>query len=966
MTTAAALGHSSSMSATDRTTHALRVDVLGPLALHVDGRPVDVPGTRRRALLAVLALEAGRTVGAERLVDLLWPDGPPENAAQALYNHASRVRAHLQPYAERLERHGGGYRLRLEPDELDVDAARRLAEAGRPREALALWRGPALEEFRTLPDLDAEAVGLDELRLRLVDDVLEARLRTGDPGVAADAAAASAASPLRERTVLLLVRALATEGRTAEAMDAARGFRGRLAEETGLDPGPALAALEEQVAAGIGGPVARRIVGRPDSPFVGRQQDREEVLRLLGSHPTVTIAGPGGVGKTRLALDVAAEVSATMSCEVVVADLAAVARPDRLCQAVASTLGLRTTGPVRAHDVATALAGRELLLVLDNCEHLSEACGELVTTVRRLAPGVCFLATSRVTLHVAEEHVVRIQPLPVPRHTTDLAALRRQPAVRAFVEHVRRRRPGYDLEPDDAADVVDVLRTLDGLPLGIELAARQVSVMPVREVRQRLGRALDLATGRGGDQRQSTLRASIDSSYRLLGEPEQALLRALAPFPGGVDLATVEATAPGPTDPLDLLHRLVDASLLVADPASGRFRLLFTVREFLLDELRARAELESAQASFVARCVDLAVELGYEAIGPDEVTADRRLRTELDNLRAAWDLAAARGDQDARIQMVTALGDAMTWRDLRELWAWALELAGDPALVGHPHHAAVLGCAAEAARLMGDLGDAARLADATLAAAGAEPDPTQVFRAWSVRGSIAHFAGDFVAARDHWIRSGEGRPRTSGAWLASAALASSYGGEPEIARDLLDRAHAADRHTRCLSQIAFATYVEGELRVTEEPEVSIPHYVEAIAIARTCGAHFVEGVAGVALASARVRAGDTTGAAEQFAELLGSWQRSGHGTQLWTTARNAAALLVRAGRPRVAAMVLLCADGQPGAAAVSASIARHSGRLFIPVEELVPATELAELANEVERLGPSGVLDLLRRELAAL
>ena len=229
----------------------------------------------------------------------------------------------------------------------------------------------------------------------------------------------------------------------------------------------------------------------------------------------------------------------------VVVDVAVVDRPEQVPQAVASTLGLRTSGDVGATDVAAALAERDLLLLLDNCEHQAEACRELVVAVRRSAAGVRVLATSRVTLQVPGEYVVRLQPLPVPRAVGDLDSLRRQPGVRAFVEHARRRRPGYELAPDDIGDLVEVLRRLDGLPLGIELAARQVAVMPLRAVRERLDRALDLATGRQGqeDERQRTLRATIDSSYRLLGDDQRQLLRAMAPFPGGVDLATVEKLA---------------------------------------------------------------------------------------------------------------------------------------------------------------------------------------------------------------------------------------------------------------------------------------------------------------------------------------------------------------------------------------------------------------------------------------
>ena len=241
------------------------------------------------------------------------------------------------------------------------------------------------------------------------------------------------------------MRALAASGRAAEAMAAAQAFRRRLVEETGLDPTPALADLEQQVAAGRVVRPATSRVAKPDSPMVGRQHDREEVLRLLDAHGVVTLTGPGGVGKTRLALDIAADWA---SADVVVVPLGAVGRPDRVEQAVASHLGLRLAGEVGADDVAAALADRELLLVLDNCEHVVEACRRLVVAIRRAAGGVRVLATSRVTLQVPGEYVVRLQPLPVPSEVADLDALRRQPGVRAFVEHARRRAAGFELEAD--------------------------------------------------------------------------------------------------------------------------------------------------------------------------------------------------------------------------------------------------------------------------------------------------------------------------------------------------------------------------------------------------------------------------------------------------------------------------------------------------------------------------------------
>ena len=330
MTVRPTLRHSAVVEAlADRNDLALRVDVLGPLVLCVGGAEVDVPGARRRALLALLALEGERGLGSESLVDALWPDDPPENAVQALYSLVFRLRRHLGPLADRLERRANGYRLRLEPSELDADAARRLAAAD-PRSALALWRGPALAEFRSVPELETASVGLEELRLKLVDDVLEARLAGGDPDVAVDAAAAAAAAPLREATALQLVRALAADGRTAEAMDAARAFRRRLVEQTGLDPTEGLSELEERVASGsVQRPSVVRRVSAPDGPMVGRQHDRAEVVRLLGAYAVVTLTGPGGVGKTRLALDIAADLPGAGETVVVAARRR---RPRRPCR----------------------------------------------------------------------------------------------------------------------------------------------------------------------------------------------------------------------------------------------------------------------------------------------------------------------------------------------------------------------------------------------------------------------------------------------------------------------------------------------------------------------------------------------------------------------------------------------------------------------------------------------------------
>ena len=947
------------------------VGVLGPLALRVAGAEVRVPGTRRRALLATLALARGRVVGVDRLVDTLWPDDPPEDAAQALYSHVSRLRRDLGTAGGRLARQGAGYVLELTEDELDATVVRAVVDGlphlppdralGRALEASELWRGPALEEFRGHSDLDVEAVALDELRMRLRDEVVRARIAVGDSSAVADASAAVAADPLRERAVLLHMQALAREGRTAEAMAAGTTYRRRLAADTGLDPGPALGRLEQEIASGELAArdrppawSARRTVARPSGPLVGRQQEQDEVLRLLAGHRVVTLTGPGGVGKTRLALEVTAALAELDQVDAVVVDLAAVEDASRVVQAVVSTLGLRLASAEQptALDVAAALADARLLLVLDNAEHVAQACRGLVDAVDRHATGVRVLVTSRVTLHANSEYVVRLQPLPTPRDAQDLAALERQPSVRAFLEHARRRDRSYELTALDAEPLVEILQHLDGLPLAIELVAGQVAMLPLAAVRDRLGRALDLVSGADGheEDRQRTLRLTIRWSYDRLTSAQQALLRAIAAFPGGVDLATVEALADEVApehDPVRLLQGLADASLLDVDPGRTRYRLLFTVRAFLLEEVAALAELAATEDRFLRWAVRAADEIGAGLQSPAEARADRRLRAELDNLRAARDLARASGLLDARARITLAFDQPAVWRDLREQWSWCLELAHAPETVGHPREVEIKGAGAEAARQAGDYDHAVELARHGLGIAGETgANSPEAARCWSALAGVAHYRGDFASAARDWARSARAAGPEAAGLLASAALAAGYGGDRAHATALLAEARQRESTSPIGSNHAFITYVEGELVAVDDPAAAIASYVAAVEEARSVGANFVAGVAGVALASARARTGDPATAAAAYSDLLDYWRTTGHGPQLWTTARNAATLLLAEGHPREAALLLLRADATPQAAAVDPDIARHSGRSFVPVSTVVGADELESLRYE--------------------
>jgi tetratricopeptide (TPR) repeat protein len=455
-----------------------------------------------------------------------------------------------------------------------------------------------------------------------------------------------------------------------------------------------------------------------------------------------------------------------------------------------------------------------------------------------------------------------------------------------------------------------------------------------------------------------------------LTSAQQSLLRALAAFPGGVDLATVEelasAVAPGHA-PVRLLHGLLDASLLDVDTGRTRYRMLFTVRSYLLEEVARLGERAASEERFIQWAVRNADDIGAGLSGPAEAQADRRLRAELDNLRAGRDLARAAGLTAARVQITLALDQASLWRDLREVWSWCLELASAPEIEGDAREVELLGAGAEAARQAGDYDRAVELARTGLeASAGTGRDVGQAARCWSALAAVAHYRGDFTSAARDWERAARAMGPAAAGLLASAALAAGYGGDPTRARDLLDDARRQETTTPNSSNHAFITYVKGELLAVEDPAAAAPAYVAAIEEARSVGANFVAGVARVGLASAQARTGDLAASAEGFAQLLDFWRNTGHGPQLWTTARNAAALLLAQGHTREAALLLVRADATPQATAVDPDIARHSGRSFVAVSSVVDAEELESLRAEVAEMSTREVIDAARAALGTI
>ncbi len=899
----------------------VRVELLGPLRLAVDGVAVDVRGPKRRAILALLALAESRTVPVDALVDALWGGDLPESGHQALHSHVSRLRGALGSAGARLEHRPDGYRLHLEDGELDLARARALLADARTRAAhdpagaadllrtaRELWRGPLLADLTDVLPVATAVEGCARLHREVTDALIGSAVAAGQAEqVLGLAAAAWTDDPLRESAVLLHVRALAASGRAPDALRVAREYRHRLAEETGLDPSSDLDQLERQVAAGAAGPAPRlRTVPRPTTRLIGREADVAVLRRRLDEERLVTVVGPGGVGKTRVAVEVArvGEVVGVLL-------LAPVTDPAGVPHALAAALGVE----VVQGDVLTAclavLGDRRGLLVVDNCEHQLDAARAVVGALLSHCPRLAVLATSREPLGLAVECVVRLAPLPLPAGDQEVG---RVPSVELFLERAGRVRTGPPPTRDDLHVVGDIVRRLDGIPLAIELAAGRLSALSLTDLRDRLARSLDLlGGGSSGDARHRTLRATVEWSYQLLSADEQRLFRHMSVFVDGLDLQTAErlgADLDLGTDPGSALAHLVDASMIeVAFEQRTRYRMLETLRAFGLDRLAATGEEEVATRRLQRWGVELTAWLGDTLATEREPAADAVLRREVANLRAAWRSARSGGAVDDAAAMVTALFEAVGYRDLLEIRDWAEELAGDPGLDGRPLAAAVLGTAAEAAYHRGDHATAERLARAGLQQA-ADGDLQ-----WYCRYPLSVVAlarGAHADCVEHALAAAAGGPGPRDSF-GIAALALAYSGDVAAARALNDRGL---REAASPSMLSWGAYVTGEIETCAgRRDLAEQHYVRSVELARTSGATFLVGVASVGLLAARAAAGRVAEALVGYREVIDYFSRTGNWTHQWTTLRNLADLLRRLGDAGPAEVIDAAADAAPDAPA---------------------------------------------------
>lgn len=930
----------------------VRVKVLGPLQLLVDGSEVDVRGPKRRGVLGLLAVAEGRAVTVDHLLDALWAAEIPASGRASLHSHVSRLRRHLGAAAGRLETLDGAYRLTLDDSELDATRARRLLEVARQRahddpagacallrDARALWRGPALADLSDVAPLASTAVVLQQVHREVTDLLISCSIAAGAVDEAVGVATeALGGDPLREPAVLLMMRAFAASGRAPDALRAGREFRQRLADETGLDPSPALADVERGIAGGsVGGPDTASVVAPPGSargggprpritaatpgravtPLIGRDAQVAALDRLLGTERLVTVVGPGGVGKTRVALEAARRSGATAALL-----LAPVTDAAAIPHALAAALDLQ----VVAGDVLSAcialLAGDTGPLVIDNCEHLLEGARDAISALLDGCPDLVVLATSREPLGLAGECTFRLAPLPLASpaqvHDDHVGGLVRVPSIAVFLDRAVRTRPGFAPDVAGLRRVAEIVRRLDGMPLAIELAAGRLSTFSLADLATRLDRSLDLLGGgrSTADSRHRTLRATIAWSYELLTAAEQRLFRHLAIFADGFDLRTAEVIAAdlGPDDdPAGALAHLVDASMIDAvfgEPT--RYRMLQTLRAFGLDQLATTGEYDAAAQRLMRWAVELTAWIHATVLTEREPDADAALRRELGNLRAGWRLIRRRGTVADAAALVTTLADVSNWRDLTEIRGWVDELAGDDALLGHPRAAAVLGSAANVSYMRGDHARTERLARAGLELSG---DPDGDWHCLTALALAALGRGDPADVVEHALAAAvlAAEPSEN---LGVGALGATYAGDPDRARVLHERMMltAQSPTTR-----AFAAYVGGEIdSATGNSARAEAQYLRAIELARTSGATFVVGIASVGLQTRRAAAGRIVDALRGYRQLVDYWSRTGNWNQQWTTLRNLADLLRRLDDHGPAALLDAAADQAPDASAVPA------------------------------------------------
>ncbi|MGW6928627.1 BTAD domain-containing putative transcriptional regulator [Lentzea sp. NPDC054927] len=812
----------------------MRFGVLGPVL--VDG--VEVAAPRQRALLAMLALDAGRIVGHDQLIGGLY-SAPPAGAANALQSQISRLRRTVPGLV--IEHHPAGYRLVAAPAEVDLLLCLELLDAGRAAEALRLWRGPALA--------DVEAPFVQVARQRLAEVFIKCALSGGDQN---DLRELLSEHPLREDVRAALVRALHRDGRQTEALEVFAAGRELLADELGVDPSPDLAAAHLEV---LRAAAPHRGVPAQLTSFVGRDDDLRRVTKWLQENRLVTLIGPGGTGKTRLAVEVAHREPG----EAAFIDLSATTDVARaLLDGVGvREAGLLSAGPVSVEErLRAALSAREVLLVVDNCEHVIDEAARVLGGILSACPDVRVLATSREPLGITGETL------------SPVAALDSEAAVRLFRDRAQAVKPGFSADQDVIADVC---RRLDGIALAIELAAARVRSLPIAEIAARLDDRFRLLSrgSRTAAPRHRTLHAVVEWSWDLLTEAERDLAARFTVFSGGAGLdAVLDVAGSNNTgSDVDTLSSLVDKSLV--EVIEDRYRMLDTIRAFCAGHAPDLRERHARW--FLARAQDAEPHLRAH----DQIQWLHTLGADHDNLTAAVAWATAH-DIDLALELVAALATYYWFRGLRTEAARqadaVLHACGETPPAGRAQEYAMCLLIAWPVAT-GDQSARQRQADALMAELDGPPRFPILTMMWGMALGAPETESQSWHRRHRLVGTD---PWTSALSLVGEGLVAWQQADPARATELLRQ--GADGFERAGDRwgLALAVNQLAELALSAgDTQGALTHIERARGLLEELGATEDSAEVIVNRARARLHSGDPAGARADYAEALVVARRAG-------------------------------------------------------------------------------------------
>ena len=852
--------------------------VLGPLEAERDGATITIGAPKERVLLVYLLLNADAAVGVDRIIDALWSNDPPSSAPKLVQLYVSNLRRKLGRAV--IETVPSGYRARIVPGSLDSARFEQLFRDGRAARAsgnarlaaatltraLALWRGPALADVSHTDFAAAEAGRLGDLRLDCTEERLAARLALGEhEDVLAESAKLSAEHPHRERLRGISMVALYRVGRQVEALEVFRKTREDLLDELGLEPGDDLRAVElailrhDPALVPTVSPSEGAALDLPGAltSLIGRERELRELRELVlrADVRLVTLVGAGGSGKTRLALALAAESGRFFANGVAFADLSAMREPSLVLPAIAQAVRV---GEQPSESLAETLAqwtkGRELLLVVDNFEQLTEAGPEVLRLIEA-SPLLTVVVTSRRVLHLSGEHVFPVEPLA------------ESAAASLFVARARALDPTSPVSADDP-DVREICRRLDGLPLAIELAAARTRTLTPGQLHDRLGERLTLLAGGPHDlpARQQTLRDTLEWSAALMSPTERALLARLSVFPGDVSLEAALAVTGGDVEALAVL---VDGSMLRRESAGDRprLRMFETVREYALELLGPdRAQVEDAHAIYFLELAE-----GTDLRGSEQGQWLDVLDEERINLQAALDHAHSTDNAELELRLVVALWRFWWLRGHLAEGRFRIEAAIAQADEVEPRLLAdACRGGAGIAWSQGDLARASELASLGLEVADASGDGDISLACHTVLGLIAKSEGDHARARSHLE--------------LSSAMARALGREGD---ELVAKMN--------LGAVAFDA---------GEPEVAVPLWIDVLEYHRARGDAEGEGIALLNLGLASYRLGGTDEARERFARAETLFEAIGFREHVAHALQGIAATEAANGRYREAARLL--------------------------------------------------------------